>query len=181
MHELQLQKEKTTTTTTTKKKLMWRKRRQKLQKLSVFEMAIVGTTGLVSVLERADQHRGPFRASGISDPTPPGQDCCLGLNCEMAFLLTSQTKRRSFYKLAQLWLAAQVLTETNYQRLLQGTMLHKTAHLRGQWQGCGSCDNLTESQVIWTRGWGPWVLPSSEKGGLTAKAIIQRCCHIIWR
>lgn len=120
-------------------------------------MVIVGTTGLVSVWSELTSTSGPSEPLA-SLTQPPGQDCCLGLNCETAFLLTSQTKGRSFHKLAQLWLAAQALTETNYQ----GTMLHKTALLRGRWQGSGSCDDLTESQVF---GQGrPWVLPSHEKG-----------------
>lgn len=95
--------------------MMWCKRRQNLA-FEYFGMVIVGTTGLVSVWSELTSTSGPSEPLA-SLTQPPGQDCCLGLNCETAFLLTSQIKGRSFHKLAQLWLAAQALTETNYQRL----------------------------------------------------------------
>lgn len=63
-------------------------------------------------LEWMDQHFWPFRASGVSYPTPE-QDCCLRLNCEMAFYRPA--RQRGFDKLAQHWLVAKALT-TNYQR-----------------------------------------------------------------
>lgn len=83
------------------------------------------------------QHYWPFRASGISHPAPE-QDCCLGLNCEMAFKQTS--KIRGFLPTSTTLVSAKALTTNS--KTLQGTMLHKTARRRA-WQERGSWDETT--------------------------------------
>lgn len=120
-----------------------------------------------------DQHYWPFRASGVSHPTPE-QDCCLGLNCENGLLQTSQTKG---VLQTSTTLVSCESTNDKLSKTIQGTMLHKTARLRA-WQECGSCDDLTlwESSV-WTR---EAVGPPATPLGLTAKVKLQRSCHKIW-
>lgn len=121
-------------------------------------------------LEWMDQRYRPFRASGVFHPTPE-QDCCLGLNCEMAFY---RPARQRGVLQTSTKLVSHESTTNKLSKTIQGTMLHKTAHVRAR-QECGSCNDLTlwESSV-WTReATGPPATPL----GLTAKVKLQRSCH----
>lgn len=99
-----------------------------------------------------DQQHWPFRAFGVSHPTPE-QDCCLGLNCETAFYRPARQK--GFYKLAQHWLVAEALT-TNFQRLYEELCCTR----RPVW-GHGRIAGLGMTWLSESRAFGqgrPWVL-----------------------
>lgn len=107
----------------------------------------------------------PSEPYGVSRPIPE-QDCCLGLNCEMAFYRPA--RQRGFDKLAQLWLVAKALT-TNYQRLYKElccTRLPTWGHGRN-----AGLAMTWLSESIWTA---EATGPRYTAVGLTAKVMVWR-------
>lgn len=119
-------------------------------------------------LEWTDQHYWPFRASGVSQPRPWTR-----------LLLGTQLWKRPFtdqpddrgVRQTSTTLVGRESANYKLSKTIQGTMLHKTAHLRA-WQESGPCADLTlwESSVRTREAMGP---PSTPLG-LTAKVKPQK-------
>lgn len=146
-------------------KTIWHKIEEAWRLLKYKRMEILGTTGLPSGWCEWTSTSGPSEPYGVSRPIPE-QDCCLGLNCEMAFYRPA--RQRGFDKLAQLWLVAKALT-TNYQRLYKELCCTRLP-IWGHGRNAGLAMTwLFES--IWTA---EAAGPPYTAAGLTAKVMVQR-------
>lgn len=100
---------------------------------------ILGTTGLASGWSERTSTTGPSEPLASLNPAPE-QDCCLGLNCEKR-PFTDQPDERGVRQTSTTLVSCE---SANYKlsKTIQGTMLHKTAHLRA-WQESRPCADLT--------------------------------------
>lgn len=112
--------------------MIWRKEHETWK---AFGTEILGTTGLASVWSESTSTSGPSEPLA-SLTRPLNRTAAWDLTVKRPFYRPAR-RRGGSTKLAQLWLAAKALTETNYQRLYEELCCTRLPPLRANGRNAG--------------------------------------------